>query len=77
MQTTLRLDPIRLAQRRQLAGLSQEEFARRIKSTQPHLSRLERGAVSASPKFIKRCADGLDCDVLDIAEFDTTLEEAS
>lgn len=54
-----RLNPETLIALRVMAGFSQAELARRSGVSQGHLSQIERGDRNASPRTIKRLADGL------------------
>jgi len=44
-------------------GLSQEELAQRAGTGQPNISRLERGTINPSLRFLRRVASALDAEV--------------
>ncbi|WP_066373911.1 helix-turn-helix domain-containing protein [Herbidospora mongoliensis] len=55
-----------LKRRRVLAGLDQEEMAKRARISWPYLSLLESGKRSPSVKVLHRLAAALDCPVEDL-----------
>ena len=50
-----------IARARQRAGLSQVELARRMKTTQSTIARLERGGRSPSVKTLRKLAEATGC----------------
>jgi len=44
-------------------GLSQEELARRAGTGQPNISRLERGTINPSLRFLKKVAEALGAEI--------------
>lgn len=59
-------DPQRLQRRRIQAGLNKTELARKIGISKSYMGLLERGLANASPRVLKRLAEGLDCEVDDL-----------
>jgi ribosome-binding protein aMBF1 (putative translation factor) len=53
-----------IAQARQRAGLSQVELARRMRTTQSTIARLERGGRSPSVKTLRKFAEATGCRLL-------------
>lgn len=49
--------------RRQELGYTQTELAERLKSTQPYISRLEKGSFNPSMKMIAKISTALDISV--------------
>ena len=45
-------------------GLSQEELAKRAGTAQPNISRLERGAINPSLRFLQKVAEALDAEIV-------------
>jgi transcriptional regulator with XRE-family HTH domain len=56
----VQMNPATLTALRILAGYSQAELARRSGVSQGHISELERGDKKASPKTVKKLAEGLN-----------------
>jgi transcriptional regulator with XRE-family HTH domain len=59
-------DPQRLQRRRIQAGLNKTELARKIGISKSYMGLLERGRANASPRVLKRLAEGLNCEVIDL-----------
>lgn len=49
-------------------GVTQEELAARIKTEQPYLSKVERGAVVSSLEFVERVAKALEVRPVDLLD---------
>lgn len=59
-------DPKEIRRRRIRAGRSQQDVAREVGITPPHLSNIELGHANPSPPVLKRIADALKCAVADL-----------
>lgn len=59
-------DPVKLRRKRIEAGLNQVDVARVTGIQQSHISRLERGASSTTPKSLGRIALALGCTIADL-----------
>ncbi|MGW5477612.1 helix-turn-helix domain-containing protein [Streptomyces sp. NPDC004008] len=59
-------DPERLWRRRVEAGLNQRELARKAGISDAYMSQLARGVRPASPRVLKRLAQALDCEIVDL-----------
>lgn len=56
----------RIRRRRQLAGLSVTEFAKRVGYSLNHCSQVELGHNNAGPRFLRKAAEVFDCEVSDL-----------
>lgn len=59
-------DPEKLRRKRIEAGLNQTDLALETGIQQSHISRLERGASSTTPKSLGRIARALGCTIADL-----------
>jgi transcriptional regulator with XRE-family HTH domain len=59
-------DPDELRERRIGAGLNQDDLAKRTGLHQTYISALERGARQPTGKTLKRLADALGCEPVDL-----------
>ena len=59
-------DPAKLRRKRIEAGLNQMDLALETGIQQSHISRLERGASSTTPKSLARIARALGCTIADL-----------
>ena len=64
----------RLRDIRQALGMTQKQLAKRLKISQPLLSRIEDNTGSCSLKTVARVADALGCTFLGVITSDRTLE---
>lgn len=55
-----------LKQRRVAAGLSQQQLAERLGSTQPAIARLEAGGIAPSLTALDRIAEAVGCDLVTV-----------
>ncbi|WTC56888.1 helix-turn-helix transcriptional regulator [Streptomyces cellulosae] len=62
----LRTNGAEIRRRRELAGMTQVEFAQAIGYTPPWLSNIENGHVNGGPVFHRKAASVLGCDIADI-----------
>jgi transcriptional regulator with XRE-family HTH domain len=63
-------DPDRLKRLRFEAGLEQAELAAQVGCSQPHISELERGTASAGVAILRRLAEALGCEIVDLMQPD-------
>lgn len=57
---------IRIVQWRKRRGLTQEELAKRCKTTQQTIAKIELGTVDPKLTTIQKIAEGLECDIVDL-----------
>ncbi|MCM8552666.1 helix-turn-helix domain-containing protein [Streptomyces sp. STCH 565 A] len=62
----LRTNGPEIRRRRELAGMNQTEFAKATGYAPAYVSQIENGHVNAGPRFQRKAAAALACDVADI-----------
>ncbi|MFD9107178.1 helix-turn-helix domain-containing protein [Streptomyces bottropensis] len=64
-------DPAKVRRKRIEAGLTQIALAAEAGVSTAHMSSIERGGRGASPKVLKRLAEALDCEIVDLMPKET------
>lgn len=62
----LKTDGRKVREFRELKGLTQEQFARRIDFSVTHVSQVERGRSNGGLRFLREAAKALDCEISEI-----------
>ncbi|MCU1590069.1 MAG: Helix-turn-helix domain [Frankiales bacterium] len=73
MDTPTRLWGEEIVRRRRDRGWTQKDLAEKVRTTQQHLSLIERGAVSAGDDLRLRIAAALEVEVADLFVWPTVL----
>lgn len=64
----LKTDGQKVREFRELKGMTQEQFARRIEFSVTHVSQIERGKSNGGLRFLRQAAKILGCEIGDITD---------